>query len=297
MSTAWIRVAYGVVLGLVLLFTVAFGSAMAFPGPDLPENPDVTFRQLTAGGENDRSQNQLTASIDKFYGEAAEYRDEYVSYQRNTFLLGAGLAALLAMIGLLLPAAVNYLRWGFLTGAALALVWAGWVALGAVPNPAPSASSVLQLLAAHQPEPLDFAGRFLRFAVSFVSLIVLLFLGLWRLTEWPSPGRRVASAPVAATPVIGPPVAWAPPPQPAPSPPTTLSAADTLVPNPSPPRPEFPPPPEPHNAGAPPLSVSPSTPAETIRITTDPPPAPAVEAAPWQRPGEGGVAPRPDTPA
>src|SRR5436309_47942 len=40
-------------------------------------------------------------------------------------------------------------------------------------------------------QPLDFAGRFARFAVCFIGLILALFLGIWRLTEWRAPQRRV----------------------------------------------------------------------------------------------------------
>ncbi len=94
MSTTWMRVVYGVVLALVLLFTVQFGVALALPGPKPPEDPDITFRQLTAGDE-ESGQNRLTASIDRYYGESKDYRDKYVDYQRNAFLAGAGLAALL----------------------------------------------------------------------------------------------------------------------------------------------------------------------------------------------------------
>src|SRR6185369_4424759 len=97
---------------------------------------------------------------------------------------------------LVLPAVVNFLRWGFLLGAAFCLVWAGYVALHSVPNPAPVASSVLALLAANEPKQLDFAGRFLRFAISFVGMILLLFIGLWRLTEWPTTRRTVTTTTV-----------------------------------------------------------------------------------------------------
>jgi hypothetical protein len=280
MSTAWIRVIFGVVLGVVLLFSTAFGVAMALPGPKPPEDPGVTFRQLTAGGDNDSSQNRLTASVDKYFDDAQDFRDAYITYQRNTFLAGTGIAVLLAAIGLLLPAAVNYLRWGLLFGALLAMVWVWQVATRAVPNPAPAANSVLALLAAGEPEPLDFAGRFLRFAVSFVSLIVLLFVGLWRLTEWPAPARRHAPAPAPA-PVTSaaPPAGWAPPVAPAPAP----AAAQAP---PSPPAPVADPPP-----------------ADTMRVVAEPagadsPPPPAPDAGQWQRPaGSPEPARNPDAPA
>ena len=233
MNTTWIRVAYGVMLALVLLLTVNFGVALALNAPKPPADPDISFRQLTSGGDEESSQNRLTAAIDKFYDDAQDYRDKYVDYQRNAFLAGAGIAALLAMIGLLLPASVNYLRWGLLLGAVLTLIWAGYTATRSVPNPAPAANSVLALVAAGEPKQLDFAGRFLRFAVSFVSLILLLFIGLWRLTEWPSTARRTAAVPQAAAPTPAP-SAWAPSPSaPAAAPVATESA--TVVPE-SPPR-------------------------------------------------------------
>jgi hypothetical protein len=79
------------------------------------------------------------------------------------------------------------------------------------------------------PEPLNFAGRFARFAVSFIGFILALFVGLWRLTEWPSAQRRVvprpATTPQAAMPAMpgtptqaGPASPWAPPPSHTPAP-------------------------------------------------------------------------------
>jgi hypothetical protein len=262
MSTAWIRVAYGVVLGLVLLFTVSFGSAMVFPGPKPPEAPGITFRQLTAGDSSDRSQNQLTASVDKYYDEAAKYREDYVKYQRNSFLLIGGLAVLLALIGLVLPAVVNFLRWGFLVGAGLCFVWAGYLALHAVPDPAPAASSLLALLSANEPKQLDFAGRFLRFAIAFVGMILLLFVGLWRLTEWPAAKRTVATTTTPAPAAAG---AWtptAPAPAPAPAPAVTPTAAAM----------------------------------ETTRVISETPPSPSSPPSEqWQRPSDSGPAPTPES--
>lgn len=264
MSTTWIRVAYGVVLGLTLLITTAFGAAMAQAGPKAPE-PEISFKQYT-GADDERGQTQLNEALDKFFAEARDYRDDYVDWQRNTALIAVGVAALLALIGLVLPAAVNYLRWGFLLGAAFVLVWAGAVALANVPNPQPEGGSLLGFFSAGGPKQIDFTGRFLRFAIGFVGLIILLFVGLWRLTEWPTrrpalvtTGPAVpAGAAVATAPVVG---AWAPPPATEPAPVR-----------------EAPPPPEesmPHRA-------------ETTVIT--PPP----EVTPWQRPGEEGPTPRPD---
>lgn len=269
MSTTWIRVAYGVVLALVLFFTVQFGVAMALPGPTPPGDPGITFRQLTSD-DTDNSQNRLTASVDQYYADAKDYRDDYVNYQRNFFLAGAGLAVLLALIGVALPAAVNYMRWGLLLGAGLALAWAGYIASSPVPNPAPAANSILALVAAGEPEPLEFAGRFLRFAISFVSLILLLFIGLWRLTEWPAPARKTAVTTPAArpAPAASPPAAegaaWAPPAA-APAPATPATESTTVV-----------------------------SETTTVRPETPPP----AEAARWQRPTDAGEPSRqPDTTA
>jgi hypothetical protein len=264
MSTTWIRVAYGAVLALVLFFTVQFGVAMAIPGPKPPGDPGITFRQLTSE-DTDNSQNRLTASIDQFFADAKNFRDDYVDYQRNTFLAASGLAVLLALIGVVLPAAVNYMRWGLLLGAALALIWAGYIATTPVPNPGPPANSVLAMVAAGEPEPLAFAGRFLRFAVSFVSLILLLFIGLWRLTEWPATPRKAAATTSTSRPATAAPeptsAAWAP----APAATTTPGESPTAATEPPPARPE-------------------------------PPAAPPGEAARWQRPADGSEPNRqPDT--
>jgi hypothetical protein len=271
MSTTWIRVAYGAVLALVLFFTVQFGVAMVLPEPTPPGDPGITFRQLTSD-ETDNSQNRLTASIDQYFADAKNYRDDFVSYQRNVFLATAGIAVILALIGVALPAAVNYMRWGLLVGAGLALLWAGIVATMPVPNPAPPADSVLAMVAAGEPEPLSFAGRFLRFAISFVSLILLLFIGLWRLTEWPAVPRKAAATAAPARPTTA----------------TPAPAGDTAA-----------------WAPAPPAPAATTTPPENNTVTTEPPPsqpgpatAPSGEAARWQRPPDAGESNRqPDTTA
>lgn len=269
MSTIWIRVAYGAVLALILAFTVLFGVAMVFPGPTPPGDPGITFRQLT-NEDTDNSQNRLTASIDQFFADAKNYRDDFVNYQRNFVLAAAGLGVLLALIGVALPSAVNYMRWGLLVGAAIVLVWVGHIASMPVPNPAPPANSVLAMVAAGEPEPLSFAGRFLRFAISFVSLILLLFIGLWRLTEWPAAPQKTATAPASNRPVAPSPApasdaaaAWAPAPAPpSASPSATATAAATA--------------PEAATVVSEPASPQPES----------PPAAPSGEANRWQRPSD-----------
>jgi hypothetical protein len=300
MTTTWIRATYGVVLAIVLLLTVASGVSMALPGPEPPQDPGITFRQLTAG-DTEQSQNTLTAAVDRFYADAKDFRDDFVEYQRNTLLAGFGLAALLALVGLVLPVAVNYLRFGLLLGAGLSLIWAAGVAWQPVPQPAPPASSILALVSAGEPQQLEFASRFLLFALSFVGLILLLFIGLWRLTEWPASTRRTtvttttqpapAPAPAAAAPMAAASpatgtaaAAWAPPSGTAPPPgtatPPVATESTTVVSEPprdDPPRSE------------PPRSEPP----------TGEPPRPdstVPETGRWQRPPEGGEPARaPDT--
>lgn len=266
MSTTWIRVAYGVVLGLTLLVTTAFGAAMVQAGPQSPE-PEITFKEYT-GADDERGQTQLNEALDRFFANARDYRDDYVDWQRNTALIAVGVAALLALIGLVLPAVVNYLRWGFLLGAAFVLVWAGIVAFSSVPNPQPEGGSLLGFFSAGGPKQIDFTGRFLRFAIGFVGLIILLFVGLWRLTEWPTRRAVLATsggpAPTTMSPVAG---AWGPP-----------TPAEVAPVRETPPAP----------AASPMPMETQVTRAETTVVS------PAPEVAPWQRPDEENPQPRPN---
>jgi hypothetical protein len=221
MSTTWIRVTFGPVFALLAAFTVIFGILMVAPGPKPPADPGVTFRQLSQGGDTAGDQNRLTQQIDQFYGQASQFRSEFPSFQRNMFLAATGFGILLVLIGLALPAAVNYLRWGLLLGAVLLFGYAFWQATRSVPRVAPEGNSLLSLLGAGYPEQLNFASRFVRFAVAFIGLILALFLGLWRLTEWSVPQpRRAAVAPAAPAASAG---QWAPPP---PSAPITAAPAE-----------------------------------------------------------------------
>lgn len=239
MSTVWIRVAYGAVVALLVAFTVVFGIAMVSPGPRPPGDPGITFRQLSGNGSGGGSPNQLQAQIEQFFGDASRFRGEFPKHQRNVFLAATGLGILVILIGLALPAAVNYLRWGLLLGGVLLFVYAFVFALQPVPKVTPAGSSALDLLGAGSPAQLNFASRFIEFAVAFIGLILTLFLGLWRLTEWSPPQRRavaVAPAGPAVPPDSSP---WAPAP-------STAPAAAAVVPPPAPaaapPRSEGPPP-------------------------------------------------------
>jgi hypothetical protein len=185
LSTLWIRAVYAALLALVVALTVGFGVSMAFPGPRPPDTPQLTFRQLQGGSDDQQNADELINVVDRFYQDAYDFRRAYPAYQRNILVIMVLLAVLAGAAGLALPDSFNYLRLGLTLGALLVLIYGAAVALGPTPNPAPTASpSVTNLLAAGSPPGLDFAGRFLRFAASFVALLVFLFLGLWRLTDW-----------------------------------------------------------------------------------------------------------------
>lgn len=218
MSTVWIRVVYGAVLASLVALTVIFGIAMVSPGPKRPADPGITFRQLSQAGEDDGgSQNRLTQQIEQFYGDASRFREDYPRYQRNVFLAATGFGILVVLIGLALPVAVNYLRWGLVLGGLLLFIYAFTAATRPVPHVTPTGTSLLIYIGAGFPPQLDFASRFLQFAVAFIGLILTLFVGLWRLTEWPSGRRRVAAAPATAAAVPSPSAAqWAPAPASAP---------------------------------------------------------------------------------
>ena len=280
MSTVWIRVAYGLVVAMLLTLTVIFGITMVSPGPKRPADPGITFRQLSSSGDEETggSQNQLQARIEQFYSDAANFRSKYPTYQRNVFLAATGFGILFVLIGLVLPAAVNYLRWGLVLGSLLLFLYAFVMGTRPVPDVVPTGNSLLILIAAGYPEPVNFAGRFVQFAVAFIGLILTVFLGLWRLTEWPSSPRRVVAtggAPAGAagglTPATVAPAAaqWAPPssavpPSPAPTappaPPDTTTPASAPVP-----------------AAAPPAAATPPSESE-VKETVE------VRSAEWRRP-------------
>jgi hypothetical protein len=212
MSTAWIRVSYGFVLGIVLAITVGFGIATFLTEPKPPQPLGFTFSQLTSNGTDQENQRQAK-QIDSFYADAQTYREKYPDYQRNLFVALVGAGLLMAVIGVALPSVVNYIRFGFLLGGIALVSYATWFALQPIPNGAP-AGGVAALLSAGTPKTLDTAGRFLRFAVAIVGLLVLLFVGLWRLTDWtgsaeqrvePVAPARVSPAVAAPAPVYDPP--------------------------------------------------------------------------------------------
>src|SRR5262249_25438793 len=118
MSTVWIRVTYAAALALLLSLTVVFGISMVTTGPKPPQDPGFTFSQLSQQNSDDqstssRSQNQLIQKVDTYYGEANSFRAHYASYQRNVFLAASGMGIIMLLIGVGLPAVVNYLRLGF----------------------------------------------------------------------------------------------------------------------------------------------------------------------------------------
>jgi hypothetical protein len=237
MSTVWIRVVYGTVVAALLAMTVIYGIGMVSTGPKPPTIPDLTADQLfQQGGENGQSQNRIVANATRFYNEDQTYREGLPGYRRNVFLAAAGFGILWVLIGLALPQVTNYLRWGFVLGGMFLFVYGFFVLNQAIPDPPIEGELPLSLLSAGQPAPLDFPSRFALFAVPFIGLILTLFLGLWRLTEWSSGGRRVVAT---ARPAMAPAMAaapassqWAPPTQPASAP--TPAPAPPPVPAPTP---------------------------------------------------------------
>ncbi|SRR6266567_1190014 len=200
MSSLWIRVAYGALLAIVVALTVAFGVSMVLAGPRPPDTPSLTFRQLQGVGDNQQDTERVIGVVDRFYQDAYDYRRAYPSFQRNVLVVIVLLAVVIGGIGIALGSDFNYLRFGLTLGAILLLVYAAGISVSGPPNPAPTGSgSVTSLLAAGSPPGLDFAGRFLRFAASFIALLVFLFLGLWRLTDWAALGSPTGSAQTQAS--------------------------------------------------------------------------------------------------
>ena len=238
MSTVWIRVAYGVVVAVLLALTVIYGIGMVSTGPKPPTIPDLTADQLfQQGGDNGQSQNRIVQNATRFYNEDTTYRESLPGYRRNVFLAAAGFGILWVLIGLALPAVTNYLRWGFVLGGLFLFVYGFIVLNQAIPDPPIEGELPLSLLSAGQPAPLDFPSRFALFAVPFIGLILTLFLGLWRLTEWSSGARRVVATtrPVAAPGMASAPATsqWAPPPPaPAPAPQPAPPPAPAVAPEP-----------------------------------------------------------------
>jgi hypothetical protein len=216
MNTSSIRVAYGALLGAVLAVAVGFGVNVFAAGPRPPQPAGITFTGLS-GTPTPQESDRQTKQIDSFYSAAQTYREQYPTFQRNVFIWYAALGLAVAVMGVALPAVVNYLRFGLLLGGTLLLVAGIWVALQPVPPGAPAASSLLGLLSAGTPRVLDTGGRFMRFALALVGLLALLFVGLWRLTDWATPATSEPRPPAG---YIGAPYAVAPdaPPDYAPTP-------------------------------------------------------------------------------
>lgn len=201
MSTNWIRVAYGPVVALLVAFTVILGIDMVSTGPNPPSIPNITFRQLSQSNDEERGQNTIRSETERFFDDAVTYRERFPEYQRNVFLATSGFGILIVLIGLALPAVVNYLRWGLALGGIVLLVYGYYVITREPARFVLEGDFPLGLLTSGEPEPLNFAGRFAMFAMSFIGLILALFLGLWRLTEWGGathPRRTAAAAPAGA---------------------------------------------------------------------------------------------------
>lgn len=201
MSTTWIRVSYAVLLGLVLAIAVGFGVLIFESGPRPPQPLGLTFSALN-GNSTDQESARISKQIDGFYSDNQSFREKFPDHQRNIFLWFAGIGILLGVVGVALPRVVNYLRLGFVLGGFALVIAGAWYALQPLPEAAPPASSLLALFSAGTPKELDTAGRFLRFAVAIVGLLVLLFVGLWRLTDWPAP-VTAESRPLPGTAMAG----------------------------------------------------------------------------------------------
>lgn len=203
MSTTWVKVGYGILLGLVLALTAGFGAATFISEPRPPQPVGVTFQQISTNSSDTENQREAK-QIDRYFNDVQTYRGKYPDYQRNIFLAFAIAGLVLGVVGVALPAIVNYLRLGFLIGGGILLAAGAWFVIQPVPLGTENPSGILTLLVVGTPEVLDTAARFLRFAVSLVGVLVLLFVGLWRLTEWSS---APAAAPATATPAAIPPPA------------------------------------------------------------------------------------------
>lgn len=216
MSNTWIKVMYAAVLGAVLALTVGFGVATFIVQPRPPQPTGVTFQNLSDPNATADQSARQAKQIDSFFSDQMTQRQNYPDYQRNLFLTYAGIGMILAVIGVALPAVVNYLRLGFMAGGLLLIAAGAYIAVQPVPQGVQPASSLLALLSYGQPSVLDAAGRFLRFAVSIVGLLVLLFVGLWRLTDW-SAAPRIVMAPAAGAVPAAPVETYAAPPSPQPA--------------------------------------------------------------------------------
>ncbi|HLZ70093.1 MAG TPA: hypothetical protein VKV26_09330 [Dehalococcoidia bacterium] len=205
MGTTWVKVGYGSLLGLVLALTAGFGSAIFISEPRLPQPVGVTFQQLS-GNTPDAETAREAKQIDGYFGDVQNFKGKYPDYQRNIFIAFAVAGLIFAIIGVALPAIVNYLRFGFLIGGGLLLAAGAWFVIQPVPLGTENPSGILTLLVVGTPAVLDTAARFLRFAIALVGVLLLLFVGLWRLTEWSTATSAPAGAAagMAAAPPPGP---------------------------------------------------------------------------------------------
>jgi hypothetical protein len=197
MSDLWIRATYGVLLALVVAFAVVSGIATVLAEPRPPDTPSLTFAQLQNVGDNQQDTDRIIGVVDRFYQDTYDFRRAYPAYQRNLLIATVLLATVVGAIGIAIGPTFNYLRFGLTLSAVLLLLYAATITLFPPPNPSPGTGSLTALLAAGIPPGLDFAGRFLRFAASLIAMLVFLFLGLWRLTDWSTLG--VASSHAART--------------------------------------------------------------------------------------------------
>jgi hypothetical protein len=184
MSDLWIRATFGVLFAFVVTFTVISGVTTALAEPRPPDTPSLTFAQLQNVGDNQQDTDRIIGVVDRFYQDTYDFRRAYPAYQRNVLVATVLLAMVVGGIGIAIGPTFNFIRFGLTFSAVLLLLYAAGINLLPPPNPAPGTGSLTALLSAGIPPSLDFSGRFLRFAASLIAMLVFLFLGLWRLTDW-----------------------------------------------------------------------------------------------------------------
>ncbi len=195
-----VRLAFAALLAVFLAATAVLGAKTVSAGPQPPQAPTYNFTDINSAGGNAATGDRISGQIDAYLGQLQAFRKAVPVFQRNVFLAMAGIALILALLALTLPGALNYLRLGMLAAALLVLGYGLWRTLVPLPDYAPTGSiNLLTLVAAGAPAPAGFASRFLRFALSFVGLLLLLLVGVLRLTDWTEFGAARAATTTGAS--------------------------------------------------------------------------------------------------
>src|SRR5581483_6760648 len=154
MSTTWVKVGYGILLGLVLALTAGFGAATFISEPRPPQPVGITFQQISSNSSDTENQREAK-QIDSYFNDVQSYRGKYPDYQRNIFLAFAIAGLVLGIVGVALPSIVNYLRLGFLVGGGILLAAGTWFVIQPVPLGTENPSGILTLLVVGTPNVLD----------------------------------------------------------------------------------------------------------------------------------------------